>query len=382
MRWIWPLAASAAVALFALFFWRGALAPVQADEPRELVIAQPAAIDGDLIAAAREVSLQTEVRGDLAVAGSQVTLRAPVNGYVLAAGSEVLVGAAVGNDLWAAGRSVSVAAPVADSVRLAGRSVVIQPQASVGGAALLTGRRVEVRAPIQGDLTVSAAQALLASQVGGTVRSRSGSLKLLPGAVVHGDLIVWGPNPPDIAAGARVLGKVSHHLPSQDAGWGPFGWLWQWLYGFLALLALGTAAVMASPRWGTRVAERIRHRFGASLLAGVVALVALPLLALLLAATIVGLPLAVVVAAAYTIALLLSGVVVALCIGDWLTTRFGHPGASSHARLAAGALLLSLIAALPWVGWLAWLVVPLLGLGAVLLERCDSCCAPSGCSTV
>lgn len=378
MRWIWPLAASAAVALLALSFWSHALAPTPAAEGRDVTIAQAEAIDGDLVTTGRNVKVQTRIDGDLAVAGDAVTLSAPVDGYVLAAGSEVVVDAAVRNDLWAAGRQVTLAAPVADSVRLAGASVVIEPQASVGGDALLAGRSVEVRAPIEGDLKLSAAQALLASEVGGTVHARSGSLKLLPGAVVHGDLVAWGPKPPDIAPGAQVQGKVDYHAPSGDTGWSPLGWLWLWLYGFLALLALGTVVLAPSPQWSTRVAERIRDRFGASLLSGAIALLVVPWLTLLLAATIVGLPLAVVVFAASVVVLLLSGVFVALRLGGWLMARFGRPAASRYARLAVGALLLSFIAALPWIGWIAWLLVPLLGVGALLLERKDAWRGPRG----
>ena len=372
MRWIWTLAATAAVSLMALFFWSSALAPAQSAESGNIVIASAEGSAGDLVTAGRRVDVQTRIDGDLAVAGSDITIGAPVQGYVLAAGSTVRIDAAVQDDLWAAGANVTLAAPVADSVRLAGQAVRIQPQASVGGDALLAGRSVEVRAPVEGDLQVSAAQVLLASEVGGTVRARSATLKLLPGAVVHGDLIAYGANAPQIAPGARVLGKVSHHAPSGATGWSPLAALWQWLYGFLALLALGTAAIAASPQWSMRVAERIRSRFGASLLAGVLALLIAPLLVLLLAATIVGLPLALVVFAGCIVVLLLSGVFVALRIGGWSMARLGRPGASRYARLAVGALLLSLIAALPWIGWLAWLLVPLLGIGALLLERSDA----------
>lgn len=372
MRLIWTLLATAAVSLVALYFWSTALATSRPAQDRDVTIAQAAAIDGDLVTAGREVKVQSRVDGDLAVAGETVTLSAPVDGYVLAAGADVVVDAAVENDLWSTGKEVTLAAPVADSVRLAGQSVVIEPQASVGGDALLAGRVVEVKAPVEGDLKVGAARVLLASEVGGTVRARAGSLKLLPGAVVHGDLVAYGPNPP-IAPGARVQGNVDYHAPPADSGgWSARGWLWQWLLGFLALLALGAVTLAPSARWSTRVAGRIGDRFGASLLTGAVTLFVVPLLVLLFAATIVGLPLAVVVFACYVVGLLLSGVFVALRIGGWAMARVKRPGASGYARLTVGALLLSGIAALPWIGWIAWLLVPLLGMGALLLERGDA----------
>jgi len=97
-----------------------------------------------------------------------------------------------------------------------------------------------------------------------------------------------------------------------------------------------------------------------------------PLLVVLLAASVVGIPLALVVFAFYCALLLLSGVFVALRIGAFGMALLGRPGASRFARLALGAVLLSFVAALPRVGWIAWLLVPIIGLGALLLERRDA----------
>lgn len=371
-RLIWGLLATALVSLAALAFWSNAAQPFDSARRSggDITITQPH--DGDLLTAGAKVGVRARVDGDLAFAGRDLVLTAPVEGYVMAAGADVAIDGPVRNDLWAAGRHVRVDAAVGDNVRLAGASVSLQPRARVGGDALLAARSVEVRSPIAGDLRLSADDALLASEVGGTVYSRSGSLKLAPGATVRGDLIARGPNPPEIGPGAQVLGQVRYEAPSGDHGPSLAGWLWQWLFVFLALLALGTAVIAPSGWWGTRVAETLRERSGASLLAGIVALVAVPLLAAVLAATVVGMPLALAMLACLAVALLLSGVFVSLRLGAWVLQRFAQRfdgGASRFARLAAGALLLSLLASLPWIGWLAWLVVPVIGLGALLIER-------------
>lgn len=50
-----------------------------------------------------------------------------------------------------------------------------------------------------------------------------------------------------------------------------------------------------------------------------------------------------------------------------------HASVPLRRALVIGALLILFLAALPWIGWLAWLLVPLLGMGAVLLARRDTC---------
>jgi hypothetical protein len=369
--WAWTLAATAAVSLIAASFWSDAGTPSGSGARRGIEIAANGS-GGDLLAAGRDVAVRERVSGDVAVAGRSIRLSAPVGGYVLAAGREVTIGGAVDDDLWAAGERVTLDAPVDDGARLAGRRVLVQPQANIGGDALLAGAQVEVRAPIGGDLRVSAGEVVLASEVGGTVHVRAGNLQLAPGAVIHGDLFAYGPKPPEIAAEARVDGKVTHRPPPDDSAPGALGWLYGWLLGFLALFALGVAVLAASPSWSTRVAEKIRQRVGAALASGVVALLVTPLLVLLLAVTIVGIPLAIVVLALYVALLLLSGVFVALRIGAWGMSRSGRAGALRHAQLAVGACVLALLAALPWIGWIAWVLVPMVGFGALLLERRDA----------
>src|SRR5690606_24320981 len=121
-----------------------------------------------------------------------------------------------------------------------------------------------------------------------------------------------------------------------------------------------------------RVSERISERFGASFLTGVVAMIVIPVAVVVLAATIIGVPLALVTLAFFVALILLSAVFVAVRIGTWAMARLGRPDASRYARLAVGALVLSFLASLPWIGWIAWLAVPMLGLGALLLERRDA----------
>lgn len=343
-------------------------APVPAaDGNGDVTVTAP--VHGDLITAGRSVDVRTRIDGDLALAGRRIVVAEPVTGYVMAAGADVSINGTVGDDLWAAARHLVVQAPVIDNVRLAGATVRLEPQARIGHDAMLAGRSVEVRAPVRNDLYLRAADAIIASEIGGTVRARTSTLQLAPGALIHGDLITWGPNPPQLEAGSRVVGRMSHHPFSAQA---EAGWWWQWLLGFAALMVLGAATIAPSGTWGTRVAEKIKHRFGASLLSGLIALLVIPLLVVLLSASVIGIPLALVALALYAAMLLLSGVFVSLRIGTRLMARFGRPRASRFARLAVGALLLSFVAALPWIGWLAWLLVPIVGLGALLLERRDA----------
>ena len=371
MKVMWLVIALVAIAVIG-YFWSGAFSPARRSGGGDVTISPGSDVDGDLITAGRNVNVLMKIEGDLAVAGSNVTVAGPVHGYVMAAGSNVNINGAVGNDLWAAGSNVSVNAPVVDNARLAGSYVVLQPPASVGGDAYLAGNSVEVLGRVERDLKVGAANVILASEVGGSVLANAGKVKALPGAVIRGDLIVTGPNAPEIAPGAQVLGRVEHHMEAAGRRWGLMNWLARWMLMFLATLILGAAAIALSARWTDRIAEELARRPGYALLAGIIGLIVIPLICVLLAVTVIGIPLAIVLFALYGVALLLSFVFVSYLIGGWLLGRLRRTETSPYARLAAGALVVAFFASLPWVGWIIQLLALVIGLGALMLERKDS----------
>jgi hypothetical protein len=371
MKVAWALIAMAAIALIGIS-WSDAFRSTRYDGGGDVTVSPGSDVEGDLVVAGSNVNVQTDIKGDLAVAGSNVTVAGPIEGYVMAAGSNVNINNAVGNDLWAAGSNVYVNAPVADNARLAGGSVILQPQARVERDAYLAGNFVEVLGRVGRDLKVAAAEVRLASEVAGSVQARAGSLKALPGAVIRGDLIVYGPNPPEISPEAQVLGRVDFHRDAGGGRWSLMSWLWRWMFMFLALLILGAAAIALSERWTSRIAEKLARRPGVSLLAGIIGLILIPLICGLLAVTIIGIPLAIVLIALYGVALLLSGVFVSYLIGGWLLGRLRRPETSPYARFATGALVFAFFASLPWVGWLVQLLALMIGFGALILERRES----------
>jgi hypothetical protein len=371
MKLMWVLIAIAAI-LVVGYFWTGAFSSTRYMSSGDITVSPGSDVDGDLIAAGRNVNVQEKIEGDLTAAGTNIMVAEPVEGYVMAAGSKVNINGAVGNDLWAAGSQVSVNAPVADNARLAGSSVVLEPPATVGRDAYLAGARVEVLGRVERDLKVGAASFKLASEVGGSVQASASTVEVLPGAVVRGDLIVTGPNAPKITPGAQVLGRIVHHAEAGSRGWGWLSWLVWWMGMFLATLILGAVAIAFSRRWTGRVAEKLARHFGYSLLAGIIGLIVIPLVCLLLAVTVIGIPLALVLFALYCVALSLSGVFVSYLVGGWLLGRLRQTETSPYARLATGALVVSFLASLPWIGWVVQILVLMIGFGALILERKDS----------
>jgi hypothetical protein len=103
---------------------------------------------------------------------------------------------------------------------------------------------------------------------------------------------------------------------------------------------------------------------------GLVALVSLPVLALIACVTVIGIPLGVIVAIVWLLGVYFAKPVVAQYIGRSL---FDSPRGTPHyaATLLAGLVIVRIAVNLPWIGWLAWLVLTLVGLGMIAAHIYD-----------
>jgi hypothetical protein len=207
-------------------------------------------VDDDFLAAGKSVAIRATINGDLTAAGAGVAIEEPVDGYAMVAGRKVEVNGPVSNDLWAAGASIEVNAPIGDNAMLAGRQVNLHSSAAVCGDARIAAGIANIEAPIERNLHIAARTARIGSEIGGSVEARVRRLRVQPGAVIRGDLLVHGPYPPEISSQAKVLGQVRFNEIAARSQW---SWLLWWSFGFAALLILGLAAVALSPLWADRV---------------------------------------------------------------------------------------------------------------------------------
>ncbi len=347
-------------------------APKEFPTPAEQAADPVSIVHEDFYSAGQNVDVKAEnSTGDAAVAGSNVTISGSVKGYLMAAGANVNINAPIGNDLWAAGANVVVNAPIADNAMLAGSSIVVEQTGTIGNDARIAGSSVDVKGRVTRNLIIYAANAQISSEVGGNATVFAENLTLNPGAIVRGDLIVNSPNQPAISPQAQILGRFDYHQTEsrQNSGSTIGGWFSSWFLTFLWITVLGIVAVWFSSFWTNRVAEMLKRESLKSLLVGLIAVLLIPIVFVLLLVTVAGLPLAIVIGAMSLVGFILSGVFVSYLLGDWLLNQLKRWQSSNVLKIVFGALIVTLVMSVPWIGGLAKLAVFLFGFGAFLLER-------------
>jgi len=312
-------------------------------------------VTGDVVAAARDLTVNGEIGGSLDAAVATADLRGPIGRSLRLAAGEITLTSTVGGDLIVLGGTVTVA-----------REAVIAGDAIVAGGTLI------VNGEVEGDVRAAAGEVTIAGPVGGDVRAEVGRLTLADSARIAGDLRYRvAADRVDIAPGAAIDGATVADPPRADdvAGVdlpGNLGWA---LARLLAALIAGLVIVLLLPRAAARTADGVRREPLAALLIGLLLAVLIPLGIVVLLITLVGIPIALIVAAVYAAALYLSQVVVGLAVGRTLLPKRWDTAGRGYNLLAMtiGVILLAALRLipLPFVGGIVSALTALLGLGAL-----------------
>jgi cytoskeletal protein CcmA (bactofilin family) len=331
------------------------------------------AIGTDRFAAGGRVSVNESVTGDLIAAGGELTLNAEVGGDLVVAGGNIRLAGSGSQGLYAAGGRIDIDARIARNARAAGGSISLGSAGQIAGNATFAGGEVVVRGGIGGYLQAGGGRVYLDGLVGGDVEVAGGSIELGPNARIEGRLRYTSQNEISRADGAEVKGGIER-LASDEAARARFsrfggGLGVTWSLGLLVAAALFAGML---PGLASQLGDTLRQRFGWSLLTGFIALVGIPVVALILLVTLIGAPLAVAAMAGY-LALLLTGYVASGVGAGNLALRRWRPerAASTAWRIGAAAVgmfVIVLLGQLPWLGGLVGIVALLLGMGALLMQ--------------
>jgi hypothetical protein len=224
----------------------------------------------------------------------------------------------------------------------------------VNGPATIDGTVEESLLVVNGDVEIS-------GTVRGDVVVIVGSVLVRSGAEIGGDLA--SRETPTIEDGATVGGEVRELSTRFDVDLGLTGHIVWWVAYSGSTLFLGLLLLLLVPRLDDASVVAMRDRLGAVIGFGVAAFFLLPVVAGLLLVTIVGIPaglfLLLALAFVYTIGYVVGMHALGRLVVKPPTSRFG--------AFLAGWAALRLVAFVPIVGGVVWLLVAIAGLGVVFV---------------
>jgi hypothetical protein len=282
-----------------------------------------------------------------------------------------------------------------------GRDVIVRAGETVHGDLVAFGGRVTVEngGRVTGDLVAVGGNVSLAGEVDGTLAALGGSVQLEGTAVVGGDLVLTG-GTVSRAEGARVEGNTvegfdfGRFLSQASQPVRPFApqveferpilfnriWgIFQAMLTTVGVTILGALVVLLLPRETRRVAQTAVHAPLASLGMGFLTLLAaaflLPVLAVVSAILLIvcigvfGFALLVLLGVALVAALVYGWIAVGLLVGERILELLKVEERVPLVSVVIGILLISLISAVPCLGFIFAVLAGSVGLGAVILSR-------------
>jgi hypothetical protein len=295
----------------------------------------------DISRMAPVLDVQGIVEGDVTLAAGRIGVEAEITGDLVLAGATIGVGAAtrVARNAFIFGDAVAMGGQYAQRVWVVGNEAVLDLRST-------------------GDVSIAAARVIVG-----------------PNARIGGRLKVWSADAAEIHPTAVIAGGVEQNFGGAgnaiEALMGFVGMVIRWVYN-VAMVLVAVALGLWAPGFLAGAAERVAHEPMASLLAGLLLAVLLPLAAMFGAITLVGIPLAGALILFLAAALALGYVVTVAYVGGAGLKLVGR-AVAPNACWRAGAMLFGLVvlAALrhiPVLGTPVLVAAYVFGLGALALE--------------
>ncbi|MCK4808531.1 MAG: polymer-forming cytoskeletal protein [Candidatus Aenigmarchaeota archaeon] len=320
-------------------------------------ISVDAPVDGDITAFGGSISINNPVKDDLMACGGQVSINAPVGKTAHVCGGAISINSEIGGDLTIGGGSITINSDVDGDLRVMGGNLIIN--GGISGDILAAAGNIVINGPVSGDLAITAEELTIKGIIDGDVNANAEKITLGKDAVIKGDFKYTDKNVlfnEEQVKGSIIKKEVETKTPTLV---NQFGWI---IFGGLALLLVGILLVLIAPKSSDKLADNIKNEFLKSMLYGLITLVVFPVIALLLAITVIGIPISIMMILLYIVTIYLSKVFVGLFLGRLILKNENIVWAT-----ILGLVIYLVLANIPVIGGLVTFLTVLLGLGTITI---------------
>lgn len=336
-------------------------------------------IDSDYFRTGQTIQIDGEIKGDAFLAGGIVTVNGRVDGDLFIIGGKVNINGSVGNSIRVMAGDVTINSVVDRNVLAICGNCNITKQSSIAGSLLVGGANLEVSAgKIGRGFRFVGNRLFLNSEISNEAFVVADKEFLLgPQASISSDLKYTGSTKAVLESGATVAGNISYQNVSSEEGYPRFFGVREILasykqvkpltdvLGFAVSALIGFILLGLFPRLFEKSVMAMENKPAASLGWGLVATLALPLLIILFAITIVGIPVSLVLLFIFYLIWTFSQYLTAFFIGrKIMLPKFGERRGWA---LVLGLFLITLIGLIPILGNLVKLIVVFFALGSAIL---------------
>jgi cytoskeletal protein CcmA (bactofilin family) len=322
-------------------------------------------INGAYYTSGDTVTIAGTVKGDLYCAGKSVFVTGTIEGDVFCAGQNVKIAGNVEGDVRVAGQTVSIDGTTSKNVTVFGDVVDVAKTAMIGQDLNGASNTVTVDGQVGRDVTIGGKTVSILGTVGRDIGVASENLSINEGSSVAGWVRYTSRNEATIAKNS-VKGEVKYTKQEDNSTQADStaAMISSFIYMLLAFAVLSLGIVLIAPQQVHAIGTIGIKRLGMSILIGVFAVLAMPILLIFLALTFVGIPLAILLGIIWVLILILSGPMFAYYLGRLLLRKQTD---NAIWTMLVGAAVVVVLFIIPIVNVITGLASVIVGMGIVSL---------------
>lgn len=325
----------------------------------------------NLYAGAGMVTVAQDIQGDALLAGGTVIVNGNVEQDLWVGGGTVLVNGDVGGDVRVAGGSVVVAGNVGGDLLAAGGTLTVLQGSEIQGDLLTGGGSVGFSGHVHGKSIIASSDITIAGTIDGNATAYVGEKFTIDnGAHIGGALTYTARKTAEIRDGATIIGDVKfNEKQNKDYGaWFARASMAAIIIGIFALSIMGLIALRLFPAKSTKVVQSAYAEFWPSLGWGFAFLVLTPVAIFILFATVIGFLAALVAGFAYMLAIIFGAMYAAIMLGSGVMRVLSRSQelVADWRAVILGAILITVLKLVPFIGWFAAFIFLLAALGSLL----------------
>jgi len=357
-------------------------------------------IDDDLFAWGSNITVDGVIEGDLVAGGYTINTNGHIRGSASVLGFKIHHTGKLDGALRGFVNFCEIDGYVGRSVVIMGNDLRVGERAAIEKEVIFRGGMAHFDGMAKGNVDIAAEKVYLSGIVGGDARLEGHSINITAPAVIKGNLVYVCKDSASLslAPGVTILGETDWELPKEAAGADAGrGWFASSIISISCLLAafiFGMILLSLFNKYAIEAANQLRNRTAVATATGLLMILifAVSVVILFISAVFVIFGLTLIQGDSASLGLLVlalsvlmvpitsfmtvsggvlfySGKIVIALVGGYWVVRLFSPGATylSRFQLFLGLAILSILFAIPYVGFLIYLVVSIIGAGAIVL---------------
>ncbi|MBN2884983.1 polymer-forming cytoskeletal protein [Patescibacteria group bacterium] len=370
-----------AIFTISVFILPSSISATELKSSENLYIPQGETIDGNLYATSNSIIVDGDIAGDLIAFAKNITINGRLNGDLIVIAQNITVNGEINGNIRAISNTAILNGLVARNVNFIGNSLSIGKDAQINWDLLTGALKTDITGIIKGNVNGNSNTVWLSGKIGKNFNfSNSNQIRKIdisPEANINGNFYYSENTSVSIAQNANIAGKTEIIKKEIDKQNQTSRKIWSFIYMIFAILVIGLVVVSLSkkniPKLNTIIKEETSKAFTWGFLASLLT----PLAVIILVFSIIGIPLAFIIIVLWIILFYLAKIVFALFVGKYLINIFNKENNKDlfHSLgdnnlilpLVIGVIILWLLFAIPYIGWILSFIASSLGLGAILL---------------